>query len=328
MVFTEQHPEAADATQRKKTKKIQSRFYRGTSITWTFNLNFKFYTNLKNIWSKQSQILVSFDQYLLWWSLWHVSKCTTEHWIIPLKMIQTEYQSQGCPVGLVLVCFFFCFELFLLLFAAITKWLVIRSWSSHRPHDKGNRKMALSEFNSFQRFQIMVFQPIKIFLKNGAASIAMLHSNALEVKSGNAFCKWMVPKMVENLPPCDHVFERRYTIGWAKHHHRHQHWQFYKNSVTLPRIHKSNNSVILLFIDPGWSKRIIIVSEKPPSYYDQHYHHNYYCNHHYHHWYFFCHTRKTLFLTSEKEVQVARKRGRGNSGNAQNKTFIFMGGLP
>ena len=62
--------------------------------------------------------------------------------------------------------------------------------------------------------------------------------------------------------------------------------------------------------------------------YHQHYHHNYDCNHHYHHWYFFCHTRKTSFLTSEKEVQVARKRGRGNSGNARKKTFIFMWGLP
>ena len=46
--------------------------------------------------------------------------------------------------------------------------------------------------------------------------------------------------------------------------------------------------------------------------YHQNYHHNYHCNHH---WYFFCHMRKTLFLTSKKEVQVARKRGRGNLGN-------------
>ena len=44
--------------------------------------------------------------------------------------------------------------------------------------------------------------------------------------------------------------------------------------------------------------------------YDQNYHHNYHCNRHYHQ-YFFCHTRKTLFLTSEREDQVARIGGMG-----------------
>ena len=35
-------------------------------------------------------------------------------------------------------------------------------------------------------------------------------------------------------------------------------------------------------------------------------------------------------MTAEKDVQVARKkgRGRGNLGNARKKTFIFKGGLP
>ena len=44
------------------------------------------------------------------------------------------------------------------------------------------------------------------------------------------------------------------------------------------------------------------------------------------HWHFFCHMRKTLFLTSEKEDQVARIRGMGgdNLGNARMKTFIFL----
>ena len=41
------------------------------------------------------------------------------------------------------------------------------------------------------------------------------------------------------------------------------------------------------------------------------YHHNYHCNHHYHHRDFFGHTRKTLFLTSKKEDQVARIGGMG-----------------
>ena len=44
--------------------------------------------------------------------------------------------------------------------------------------------------------------------------------------------------------------------------------------------------------------------------YHQNYHHNYHCNRHYHHRHFFCHTRKTSFLTSEKEDQVARIGGR------------------
>ena len=39
-----------------------------------------------------------------------------------------------------------------------------------------------------------------------------------------------------------------------------------------------------------------------------------------------------LFLTTEKDVQVARNGGRGggrgNSGNARKKTFIFAGGVP
>ena len=38
------------------------------------------------------------------------------------------------------------------------------------------------------------------------------------------------------------------------------------------------------------------------------------------------------FLTAEKDVQVARKKGRGggggNSGNARKKTFFFTGGVP
>ena len=37
-------------------------------------------------------------------------------------------------------------------------------------------------------------------------------------------------------------------------------------------------------------------------------------------------------MTAEKDVQVARKKGRGggggNLGNARKKTFIFKGGLP
>ena len=34
------------------------------------------------------------------------------------------------------------------------------------------------------------------------------------------------------------------------------------------------------------------------------------------------------FMTAEKDVQVARKRGGGYSGIARKKTFIFIGGLP
>ena len=34
------------------------------------------------------------------------------------------------------------------------------------------------------------------------------------------------------------------------------------------------------------------------------------------------------FMTAEKDVQVARKKGRGNSGNARKKTFIFSRGVP
>ena len=38
----------------------------------------------------------------------------------------------------------------------------------------------------------------------------------LEVNNGKAFFKWMVPKMVENLPTADHSLGRRYTIGGAQ----------------------------------------------------------------------------------------------------------------
>ena len=62
------------------------------------------------------------------------------------------------------------------------------------------------------------------------------------------------------------------------------------------------------------------------------YHHNYHCNHHYHHQKKIGHTRKTSFLTSKKEDQVAqigvRGGGLGDSNNARKKTFFFYGCLP
>ena len=60
----------------------------------------------------------------------------------------------------------------------------------------------------------------------------------------------------------------------------------------------------------------------------QNYHHNYHWNHHYHHQKNFGHTRKTSFLTSKKEDQVARigvmGGGLGDSGNAWKKTFFLL----
>ena len=39
----------------------------------------------------------------------------------------------------------------------------------------------------------------------------------LEVNNAKAFCEWMVPKMVENLPTAaDHSLGKRYTIGGAQ----------------------------------------------------------------------------------------------------------------
>ena len=48
------------------------------------------------------------------------------------------------------------------------------------------------------------------FLMNGT------HSKILELNNGKGFFKWMVPKMVENLPTPDHSMGRRYTIGGAQ----------------------------------------------------------------------------------------------------------------
>ena len=58
--------------------------------------------------------------------------------------------------------------------------------------------------------------------------------------------------------------------------------------------------------------------------YHQNYHHNYHCNRHYHHRHFFCHTRKTSFLTSEKEDQVARIGGGGGRGNCPKENILFL----